>query len=89
MNSNIANINVIHAPLLDQGIPVFFRRPVSKKRRIIKKWKNRKENWRYEKCADAYMLGKQNTVVVSSAMLHELRKLKVDYNDVDTLRLSL
>ena len=76
MIDGMRSLEIIHSPALDMGIPVFFRRPRSKKRRIIEKWKKRPENWRYEKCGDGYIVGKSNILVVSSAMLHEIRKLK-------------
>ena len=41
-------IDVIHSKYLDGGMPIFYRKPKSKKRRIIKKWCKRACNWRNE-----------------------------------------
>jgi len=30
---------------------IFYRKPISKKKRIIKKWRNRTANWKYKESA--------------------------------------
>ncbi len=56
------------------NLVIQFRKPISKKRRIRKKWAKRKENWRPDR--NAYRMGNSILVhpIMATAIRHELSK---------------